>query len=314
MNKALIIKLGYTETLDNSLSLTTSLGDVLRTTFILHFFKDYEVSWLVDAKAAPLLEGNPYISRIFSYDKISLEKLRKEEYDTVVNFEKLPEVCELVNSLDCKNAFGFGFKIRYKDQDSNPSNRLISLSRDTANRRRNKECWQKVLSESLAKEWNGEEYILGYSPRSEVIYDVGFNWQTSAKWPNKPWPKYCWEELENLLAGRYSISWQQGLNSLYDYIDWINSCRLIVTADSLGLHLSLVLKKRIVALFGPTSHTEIHFYGCGSVILPEVPYDCIPCLKPVCTKPKLCMEYIRPQTVKEKIDEEFKSGLSSSKI
>jgi hypothetical protein len=52
--KVLIIKLGYSETLDSALSLTTSLGDVLRTTVILHFFKDWHITWLVDEKALPL--------------------------------------------------------------------------------------------------------------------------------------------------------------------------------------------------------------------------------------------------------------------
>jgi len=53
MAKALIIKLGYSETLDKGISTTTSLGDVLRTAVILNFFKDDDVSWLVDRKAAP---------------------------------------------------------------------------------------------------------------------------------------------------------------------------------------------------------------------------------------------------------------------
>lgn len=67
MKKVLIIKLGYSETLDRSLSSTTSLRDVLRSTVILHFFKDSRVSWLVDKKASLLLENNKYIHRILAY-------------------------------------------------------------------------------------------------------------------------------------------------------------------------------------------------------------------------------------------------------
>lgn len=313
MSKVLIIKLGYTETLDNSLSLTTSLGDVLRTTFVLNFFKSCDVSWLVDEKAIPLLEDNPHINRILAYNQQVLDDLKKERFDIIVNFEKLPEVYKVVNFLDCNKCFGFGFH-NGSSAKSSGGRRLIELSQDVDKRRANKDCWQKVLSESLGEEWKGERYILGYKPRTEVVHDIGFNWQTSAKWKNKPWPLYCWRELERLIGGKYSVSWQQGLDSLYEYIDWINSCRLIVTGDSLGLHLSLALSKRVIALFGPTSHTEINFYNCGTFILPESPYNCIPCLKPVCDRERPCMEYIFPEMVKDKIEDELKTDKPASAL
>ncbi|GAG88071.1 unnamed protein product, partial [marine sediment metagenome] len=66
--KNLIIKLGYSETLDKEIGTTTSLGDVLRTTVILNYFKDGDVSWLVDGRAYPLLEGNPFIKRILIFN------------------------------------------------------------------------------------------------------------------------------------------------------------------------------------------------------------------------------------------------------
>jgi heptosyltransferase-2 len=138
-----------------------------------------------------------------------------------------------------------------------------------------------------------------------VKYDIGFNWTVGNKWTNKAWPKTYWQKLEGLVKGKYSISWQQGLNSIYEYIDWINSCRLIVTADTLGLHICLALNKNVVALFGPTSHREIYFYNCGSYLLPQVPYKCIPCFKPYCDKKRQCMEFITPEIVKERIENEF---------
>lgn len=309
MKKLLIIKLGYTETLDNSLSLTTSLGDVLRTTFILHFFKDWQVSWLADEKAVPLLENNRYLDRIFIYESSSIsEQLAEEGFDAVINLEKLPEICRLAESLRAGEYFGFRLNssdnciIHHNEEER----RLVQLSQDVNKRRDNSDCWQKILAEALGKNWDGESYILGYTPKSEIKFDIGFNWATSNKWTNKEWPKAYWQELQDLLKDKYSISWQQGLSSLYEYMDWINSCRLIVTTDSLGLHLCLALKKRLVALFGPTSHREIYFYNLGSFLLPQSPYRCVPCLRPKCDKKIRCMEYIYPKRVKEQIEYEFK--------
>ncbi len=44
--KVLIIKLAYSETLDEEIGLETSLGDMLRTTVVLHLFKD-ELSYKI---------------------------------------------------------------------------------------------------------------------------------------------------------------------------------------------------------------------------------------------------------------------------
>ncbi len=303
MRKILIIKLGYSETLDRMLGLTTSLGDVLRTTFILHYFKGCDVSWLVDEKAVPLLEGNEYIKRILFYNDRTLSELGHEEFDDVINFEKMPEICYFSDSLKAKRRFGF----RVDGGDKG----LIEISRNIEKKRSNTRYWQEILAEAIGEKWNEERYLLGYKPRSQIRYDIGFNWATSSKWNNKMWPRDYWEELGRLFKSRYSISWQQGMEDIYNYIDWINSCRVIVTSDSLGFHLSLALDKKVVCMFGPTSHREMCFYGNGAYLLPESPYDCLPCLKPLCDKERQCMEYISPDRVKERVENELKEYTSA---
>ena len=72
INKVLIIKTGYSETLDQNISFKSSLGDVLRTTVILHLLKENHITWLVDKHAFKLLYGNPYIDKILIYDNSRL--------------------------------------------------------------------------------------------------------------------------------------------------------------------------------------------------------------------------------------------------
>lgn len=324
MKRALIIKLGYSETLENGVSRVVSFGDVLRTTFILHFFKDFHVSWLADKKVSPLLEHNRYIDRILLYNPNTIKRLKGEAFDTVVNFEKLNEIYLLCDSLKVNNFFGFSVarefisrKCRALRNTQNHvlgNSKLFELSESVENRKRNKDCWQKILSEAIGKEWREESYILGYQPQSKVKYDIGFNWTTSKSWTSKAWSGSHWEKLEDLIKGKYSVSWQRGQNNLYDYMEWINSCRLIVTADTLGLHLGLALKKRVIGLFGPTSPHEFCFYNCGTYLLPDSPYDCIPCFILTCDKKRQCMEYILPAKVKERIDEEFEKHIYSETV
>ncbi len=313
MKKVLIIKLGYSETLDGLFGLTTSLGDVLRTTVILHFFKGNHISWLVDAKANPLLENNKYINRILIYNSNTINELKKEKFDIVINLEKMPQFCSFSDSLVAAKRFGFSSDNSACSKNHHPqgTKRLIQLIQDLNKKKKNKDCWQKVLCDVLGENWDGQEYVLGYNPNSEIKFDIGFNWTTGSKWTNKAWPRNYWDKLENLIKDRYSISWQQGMESIHEYVDWVNSCRLIVTADTLGLHIGLALKKKIVALFGPSSYREMYFYNRGSVLLPQSPYECVPCLKPHCDKIRQCMEYIFPERVKEQIEDEFKKNTSA---
>lgn len=303
MAKVLVIKLGYSETLDSEISTTTSLGDVLRTTVVLHQFKNDDVTWLVDKKAYPLLENNPYIKRVLIYDLSSVLQLQSERYDTIINFEKVPGICALADSINAWRRFGFRFdETRGEAQSYDGAEIVHKICTNADLKKSNKKNWQQFLIEMVGGKWEGQEYILGYSPKSEVRFDIGLNWAVGSKWPNKAWPKTYWETLERLIKKGYSYSWQQGLEDIRQYIDWINSCRLLVTTDSLGLHIAIALKKNVMILYGPTHSGETYLYGRGKELFPEVDYDCIPCLKPECVQEKYCMLFISPERVKAEID------------
>lgn len=301
--KVLIIKLGYSETLDKEIGTTTSLGDVLRTTVILNYFKGEDVTWLVDEKAYPLLENNPFIKRILIFNLESVLQLQRERFDTVINLEKGPGICAFSDSINAWRRFGFRFDAdRGLAQAYDGAEKVLSLCLDLGKKKSNIKFWQDALASMIGRKWTEkEEYILGYKPRSLVKYDIGFNWVSGNKWPNKSWPKHHWRKLEKLLRKNYSLSWQKGLGNLYEYIDWLNSCRLIITNDSLGMHLAIALKKKIITLFGPTSSREVFLYARGVKLVSKGFYSCIPCLNSHCSQKKNCMEFIRPEEVKREV-------------
>ena len=109
MAQVLIIKLGYSETLDGEIGRVPSLGDVLRTTVILHLFKNDSVTWLVDEKAYPLLKNNQYIARTLTYNSDSVSQIKSQSYDMIVNFEKDRNICSLLDSIKAKRYYGFRF-------------------------------------------------------------------------------------------------------------------------------------------------------------------------------------------------------------
>lgn len=299
--KVLIIKLGYSETLDGEIGMITSLGDVLRSTVLLHLYKNAYVTWLVDEKAFSLLKGNPFIHRILSYDLSSVLQLQSERFDTVINLEKVPGLCAFSDSINAWRRYGFrfdpenGVALAYDG-----SQHVLEICMDIENKKKAKRYWEEILFEMVGAKWQGEGCVLGYKPQSNVMHDVGFNYDVGKKWPNKAWPMEYWKEVERLIGNKYTVSWQQGLKNIEEYFEWINSCNVLVTNDSLGLHIASALNKKIIALFGPTLASEIYVPN-GIKLLPRIDYQCIPCLSPRCTQSKPCMHYIEPKVVYDTI-------------
>lgn len=301
--KVLIIKTGYSETIAGEISRITSLGDVLRSTALLHLYKNKGayVTWLVDEQAFPLLKGNPYIQRILSYDLTSILQLQSERFDTIINLEKVPGFCAFADSVSGWRRYGF----RFCPETGNAlaydgSQHVIEMCLEINRKKNHGEYWEKILFDMVGKKWHGESCILGYKPVSKIKYDIGFNYDVGKKWPTKAWPKTHWKELEKLIGGKYSISWQKGKKNIEKYFEWINSCRILVTNDSLGLHIACALKKGVVAIFGPTISSEIYIQN-GIKLLPK-DYNCVPCLAAKCTNKIFCMESIKPNTVLKAIE------------
>jgi len=301
--KVLIIKIGFSETLDGKISRIPSYGDIIRTTPLLHLFKDDNVYWLVAEEGLPLLEGNPYIDEILIYNLTSILQLQREHFDIVVNLEKIPGICALTDSINAWLKYGFRFdEINGTAEAYKGASEVLYVSEDREIKLSYNKYWQEALFEMVDAKWDKEDYVFSYKPKSEVIFDVGFNYMVGSKWPTKAWPMDYWKKLEQLLAGKYSISYQQGEKDLYTYMDWLHSCKLVVSNDSLGLHLGIALKKKVVGIIGPTVAREIYMYNMGELIEPD-PGICpeIPCLKPECRNKVFCLDTITPEVIGEKI-------------
>jgi heptosyltransferase-2 len=302
MSKVLIIKLGYSETLDPEIGNLPSLGDVMRTTVILHAFKDDHVTWLTDKTAYPLLKDNPYIDRILIYDLSSVLQLWGELYDTVVNFEKVPGICHLASMIKANEHYGFSFDMVKGETDAYKESRnAFEVYGDLESKKNASRYWQDVLYEMIGETWDYQDYVLGYKPKSVKEFDIGLNHLIGTKWPNKYWNG--WESLHKSLEKRFKVSWQQGERDIIEYIEWLNKCHLIVTQDSLGLHLALALKKKVVALFGPTASQEVYLYDLGKIVQPRGSWTCLPCLKPVCSQRRRCLDTLEVKDVVEAIEE-----------
>lgn len=309
VTKILIIKLGYSETLDHEIGRVPSLGDVLRTTPILWAFKERyperHITWLVSREAEPLLAGNKFIDRLIVWDEFVPYQLMREKFDVLINLEKIPGVCALADMIDAWVKYGFRFESIHGTYHAYEKGlNFIEYISEKQNGKKTRTYWQQVLIEMLGVEWRGQNYILGYQPKSRVQYDIGLNFSVGTKWKTKAMPIEKWKQLESrLLEEGYTVSWQKGLDDLNKYTDWINSCKLLISQDSLGIHLAIALKIKCVGLFGPTDPQEIYLQGFGKDIYTEQECHLMPCYSPSCATGLYCMENIDVEEIVSAVKE-----------
>lgn len=239
--KTLVVKTGYSETFQTNLpSDTVSLGDVLRTTPILHVLPG-SITWITSINTSPMLENISRIDSLIYIENITLGTLNIN-YDLVIYLEHDKTLLQ---------------KLTYKS--------LILPTFSNLN------FWQEKLFDLLDMKWNFEPYLINSSftkkscSRQESV--IGLNYLVGPKIPSKAIPTEEWKALEhNLLADNYIVTWQEGHNSLETYINWVNSTDIIVTTDSLGLHLALALEKKVICIFKASSDQEVYFYNKGKAI------------------------------------------------
>ena len=72
---------------------------------------------------------------------------------------------------------------------------------------------------------------------------------------------------------------------------FMDICDLVISGDSLGMHMAIALRKYVVAWFGLSCAAEIELYGRGEKLIPEG-LECSPCWKKVCPFNLECIDMI----------------------
>ena len=73
-------------------------------------------------------------------------------------------------------------------------------------------------------------------------------------------------EIAAALAGRVRLIDAGVDNALLDFAARVDLCDLMISSDSLGMHVALARNVRTVAFFAPTSAAEIEMYGLGEKV------------------------------------------------
>jgi heptosyltransferase-2 len=239
-------------------------GDVLRTTVILHLFKDWEIDWIISKENKPLIL-NDYIHNVF--DEPNLIDLNKV-YDLVISLED--DECVYDNifpRLKFEKIFGSYIdgekRLRYTGDSAEWFDMgLISkygIERANELKLKNRSSYQEIIFRSLGYEFEGQQYILPRCiPSSELKGDIAIAPKAGARWPTKSW--YYFKELIEDLSKNYEVNVLPTRRTLLEHIADIKQHRFVISPDSLPMHIAIGLGIPCLAIFTCTSPWEIYDY------------------------------------------------------
>lgn len=203
--------------------------------------------------------------------------------------------------------------------------------------KQNTMTYQEIVAKTAEIEYKRDPYVFQFSDHhkkrardffkkhkiSEDTLAIGLNTGAGVKFETKQWPAENYlklvdnlvENIESnifLLGGKRETELNRFIeknskhkvyntgndNSLLEFAGFLSRMDIVVSSDTLGMHLAIAQDKKVVALFGSTCPQEIDLYDRGVKLYAGV--DCSPCYKQTCDDMK-CMEEIIPEQVFEEI-------------
>ncbi|HTY10532.1 MAG TPA: glycosyltransferase family 9 protein [Bacteroidota bacterium] len=182
-----------------------AMGAVLQTTAMLPAIKrkypQSHISWITLKNAYRLLENNPYVDAVYTWEPENWLILQSIEFDIVYSTDKTQRSCAFCNTLKAREKIGFGLN---KDGVIIPLNKeaeysyLLGLD-DDLKFRRNKKYGTEILQEAMKLKFRRDDYSLNLSDEekgycAQYAKDigltagkvvVGFNTGCSYLYPNK---------------------------------------------------------------------------------------------------------------------------------
>lgn len=307
---------------------TTSILKPLREKY-----PNFLITWLTKANAKDLFNGNPYVDEVLTLDSENIFRLLTERFDIVINLDNGKTSASIAAVVKSNEKIGFlldekGFVIPTNSE----ANYWLHLSAFDSLKRENTRTHQDIMYSILNLEKPVQPPLL-FLDESDLKFAelfsskvnlsinkpiIGLNIGIGPKWPSKGWPLFRWEELIKKLADgnfellllvgpeekiandyllkKYPFLKSSGCNnSLKEFASIINLCNVIVTSDTLALHIATALNKKLIVLFGPTSANEIELYSNGIKLSSGDECKCF--YNKYCTESVSCMEKISAEKV-----------------
>jgi heptosyltransferase I len=257
-----------------------AMGDIIHTlpavAALKHGHPESRLTWVLEPRWAPLLEGNPFVDRVAflrrgSASEVlqSWRELRTESYDFAIDFQGLIKSALVAAAARPARIFGF--------DNTRESAATIFYSHKTATRTAHVVDRNRILAAAAGAAAGPAIFPVpvghpeGELPATDFVLAAPL-----AGWRSKQWPTEHYAELARRLRGELGIPLvfnlppgteypviEGGLHysGLAGLIDATRRAAAVVGVDSGPLHLAAALGKPGIAIFGPTDPARNGPYG-----------------------------------------------------
>ena len=288
------------------------------------------VTWLTKANAVDLFVNNPMVHEVWwMEDPQIVAKLLSVEFDLVVHPDANPSSAKYASMVRAKIFKGFRCESngRVCPVDG-PSEEWFELGAFDDLKKKNTKTYQQIIHDIAGIPYDRSEIVLRLSSEELAFAGsfraryklggfrnvIGLNTGAGGRWTYKKWTldgyRGLVKELINrestavlLFGGPEETERNRALssmspkvidtgtnNSLRQFFALMSLPSVVVTGDTMALHVATALKKPTICLFGPTSANEIEDYGRVVKIQPAL--DCLVCYKMDCDFQPNCMDSI----------------------
>ncbi len=298
-------------------------------------YPDCHITWVTQAPAQALLQNNKLIDRRLTTSNEDLLALRVLQFDVGFCIDKSLKAAGVLKLTHCKTIYGFTantdgailpanveaeelWRLGLSDQakffeNKKPETQLMHEALNLGNFQRDEYVYELTaeeleISQQRRQEWSlsGQKIIVGVNTGcSPVIPYKKLSIETHRELLNQLGQR---SELSIVLLGGKEDAERNSLIAkttsafespyhlgLRDGAASVAACDLIISGDSLGMHMAIALQKWVVAWFGPTCAHEIDLYDRGEKILTQA--TCSPCWRRSCQKPIMCYDLVELQSI-----------------
>ena len=293
-------------------------------------FPRAHITWITQNPAQKLLESNPLVDRILTTKSEDLMVAQALKFDVVIGVDKSLQAGAIIKGIDADMHVGFGihersgaivpFNTAAKElwelglsnqkkffENKKTENQLMVEAFELGRYQRDgyvvgMSQKEKELSLDRRREWLGHQnFVIGIN--TGCASTIAYKKMTVDQHRKLIQQLMMIPKVSVVLLGGpedrvrneqigYGLPVIQSPTNygLRDGLCSVEACDVVVSGDSLGMHMGIALKKWVVAWFGPTCSHEIELYDRGVKVLANV--ECSPCWKRLCVKERMCYDQV----------------------
>ena len=304
------------------------------------------ITWITRPNGMRMLRNHPLIDRLLPFDAETLCHIEYERFDLCLGLDKEPGPAALTMRVAAAERRGIGLSAAGTPTPLNPECAhyfLLGLD-DELKYHVNTRSYPQLLYEALGLEYVGQRYRL-YPGLDEIAWArnfwrdlgvgerdivIGLNTGAGRVFANKNWPPEKFVELIRRMQSE--TEWQTALLGGHDeraqnqkiaracagvldtggdhseqhFAALLQRCDVVVTGDTMAVHVAVALEVPAVVLFGPTCAQEIDLYGRGERIVTGL--SCSPCYRRQCDYAPNCMDDISVERVFQAVQHWIRLG------